>query len=113
MKNSYIPLLLTIGERIGFEIAKEDITNDEKAAQIINDYLKGNNFVFTPPCDNKVYLNKNVYKYISARMANPKNPIQRIGSRFAGRIYSIMPTQIKGLISPDIKKFFKKILNMS
>lgn len=103
VKEEYIKVLLELARKIGLNnLDSTDILDDKESATIINGYLSKQNYFFHMPYDKNVYLNKSVYKYITARPTKVKESIKK---RIVHNVARVAPNFVKRLIPTRIKDY--------
>lgn len=108
VKEIYIPRLINLAEKIGLKsIDHKDIYLDEKSASILNGYLNSHGYYFCKPYDTRVYINKNVLKYINAYPLVGKNyikgkVIKQLAKFTPGFVKRILPQKLKKRITKGI-----------
>jgi hypothetical protein len=110
VKNAYIPRLIELAKKIGLkEFSDNDIYDDEKAAAIVNGFLKEQGYCFYTPVDSGVYLNKKVYKYITAKPYKEKISIK---NRSLKLFFSLLPSSMKSIVPLRLKLIVKRALRI-
>lgn len=109
VKDIYVPRLLKLGERIGLnDLTSESIISNIDSARILNGFLNEKGYYFNQPHDNRVYLNKSTYKYITAHPRLNKEPIKSRSIKFISRV---VPSPIKNMVPKKMKNQITKRIN--
>lgn len=109
VKKKYISILLELAEMIGLKITETDIMDNEYSARIINGYLKGGGYKFMFPSDRGVYINKDVYRHITAIGYKPIALPRRMLGKCIRSLYSLIPRTLRRKIPKCTKIFFRRI----
>lgn len=105
VKQKYLKEFEKLSQKLKLDFFKvTDISDNKKMANLIEGYLKANNYKYTRPNDLRVYQNHAVLQYMSLDVRDS------IMSEFIAFYRKYMPKKLKELIPASFKKFIKKIL---
>ncbi len=107
VKDKYVDILIELAKKIGLDLGPMTITDDELSARVIDGYLKGSGYYFTHPVDRGVFLNNDVYKYVTRR--RDRSLFRKVFARLLRKIYSVVPVSVKQIIPSRVKVLFRSL----
>lgn len=105
MKKKYLKQLDKLSKKLKLDFFKiTDLSDDKKMANLIQGYLKANDYKYTKPNDLRVHQNHGVLQHMGLDVRASKT------SNYIAFYQKYMPVKLKELMPAPIKRFVKRFI---